>query len=543
MIKHISKTAAVIALGLMVSSCDSFFSVNPNDILLEENYPSTVTELYSGYLGISAKVQTVADKAYFLEGLRGDFLEPTANATQDMIDIYNFDEDNNNELADPAGYYAIILNANDYIKHATQFYEEYPTSIDAETFKAIIGGALRYKSWAYLMLAKIYGKAIWVDEPFVEYQDISSFPMIGFDEIIQNCISLIETGVEVNGSYINGKSLVRWTDVLFPDGSEDYSWNCIDPAPEMLLGELYIFAGNFQSAYNNLLSLLSTASADNRLEITKSEYNGEWRDLFRKFCRKEAIFLMTYDYTKSQTNSLIDYFSNASPNKYYLRPTQAAMDRFNNQKQSNGNEGDLYRGDGVTFKEVDGEWVVYKFISAHLTSDYIYRNDVQVNLYRASDLHLLLAEALVGMGRFSEALAFYDGGLETYYNNTLSSFNEPFTAYPVTLYAASGDGTTQGVRTRVALMKMGSRVEKTPNEDVNVDKKFMDSLLVEEACLEFAGEGKALYTMMRMAKRWNDPSILADRVSAKYPEAKRVEIREKLMSEENWFIKHDLSEK
>ncbi len=540
MMKKIEKITLVIAFAFLITSCESFFNVNPDDLLLEENYPSTVTELYSGYLGISAKVQVIADRVSFLEGLKGDFLEPTANATQDMIDIYNLDEDNRNVLADPSGYYAIILNANDYIVHATKFYENNPTAIDETSFKAIVGGALRYKSWAYLMIAKIYGKSVWIDDPLAELQDIAKYPVLDFDQTINSCINLIETGIVINEKPINGKGIVKWSTILFPDGTTDYSWDCIDPAPEILLGELYLYSGNYQLAFDNLLALLKIGSADNRLEITKSEYNGEWIDLFKKYVRKEAIFLMTYDYNLKQTNNLVNYYSNTYPNKYYLRPTQVAMDRFRNQKQSNGNPGDNWRGENRSFKLENNEWVVYKFLSAHLSSDYIYRNDVQINLYRASDLHLMLAEALGQLGRFEEALAFLDGGLETYYNSASGFFNAPFDIYPSTLYASGGDGTTQGIRTRVTMAKVAGSILKTPDPDQNKDKQFLDSLLVEEACLEFAGEGKALYTMIRMAKRWNDPSIVADRVSAKYPDGLKATVREKLMNPENWFIKRDL---
>ncbi|MFR9166509.1 MAG: hypothetical protein ACLVKO_09945 [Dysgonomonas sp.] len=80
----------IVALGLIVSSCDDFFDVDPGDSLDGDDYPGSVTELYSGYMGVTAKVQAVADKAIFLEGLRGDFLEPTRNATDDMIDLYNY---------------------------------------------------------------------------------------------------------------------------------------------------------------------------------------------------------------------------------------------------------------------------------------------------------------------------------------------------------------------------------------------------------------------------------------------------------------------
>ncbi|MBN1925845.1 MAG: hypothetical protein JW798_08415, partial [Prolixibacteraceae bacterium] len=362
--KALRNITTLITVFVLFTSCADLLNVNPDDVLLEENYPSTITELYSGYMGIAATVQSVADKASFLEGLRGDFLEPTANANNDMVELYNYDPISvANDLANPVGYYNIILNANDYIGHAADFFRENPTSIDEETFFALVGGAIRYKTWAYLMLAKIYGEAIWIDDPLIEYKDISQFPVYDFDQLINNCISLMENGIDVDGVKVDGKGIVKWSSVLFPNTTSDYSWDCIDPAPEILLGELYLFAGNYQLAFDNLFALLRIGSEDNRLEVTKSEYNQEWIKLFRGFVRKEAVFTLTYEYNYNQTNHLIDYYSNNAPNKYYLRPTQVAMDRFYRQKQSNGNPGDFYRGVNVTFKQIDNEWVVYKFIS------------------------------------------------------------------------------------------------------------------------------------------------------------------------------------
>jgi hypothetical protein len=43
---------------------------------------------------------------------------------------------------------------------------------------------------------------------------------------------------------------------------------------------------------------------------------------------------------------------------------------------------------------------------------------------------------------------------------------------------------------------------------------------------------------MRVAKRRNDPSFLANIVSQKYPQEKRAEIYNLLLDEKNWYIKY-----
>lgn len=536
---------AALAMVFILSSCHDFLNVSSDDLLLEENYPGTVTELYSGYMGVASKVQQVADKASFLEGLRGDFLEPTPNATKDIVDLYQYKAVSSNSLADPSGYYGIILNANDYISHATSFYSKNPASVDEATFRALIGGALRYKVWAYIMLAKIYGEAVWIDDPLVRYQDISSFPVSGFDALVQKCISLIENGIVVGSMQIDGKATIRWSQVLFPGQSEsagNLEWNRINPPAECLLAELYLFSGNYGKVVENALSVIRSGGEEASYQLNKSEWGGEWIKPFTSFFRKESIFMFTYDYNLKQTHHLIDYYSNLPPNRYLVKPTEAAMNRFYRQVRSDGNKGDSNRGEGRTFKLSGSDWIVSKFSTGHETADKVFRNDVLITLYKASDIHLWLAEALGQLGRFTEALAFLDGGIETYYNASSGTFIEPFTGYPATLYrtSSSSEGACQGIRGRVSLSKAGDRILKKPAVIIDQDKFFLDSLIVEETCLESAGEARALYAMIRVAKRWNKPEIVADRVSVKYPAGTRETIRNLLMDPRNWYIRYPL---
>ena len=71
----------------LLSGCDDFFAPNTDDTLLEKDYIGTSYELYTGYMGLAACVQDVVDQAMFLEGLRGDLLEPTTNAPVEMWDV------------------------------------------------------------------------------------------------------------------------------------------------------------------------------------------------------------------------------------------------------------------------------------------------------------------------------------------------------------------------------------------------------------------------------------------------------------------------
>ncbi|MDR2475866.1 MAG: hypothetical protein LBD45_08410, partial [Bacteroidales bacterium] len=315
MIKKFSIIAAVFA-GMTLTSCEDFFDVSPEDKLQGKDYPSTKSELYSGYMGLAACVQQVADKAIFIEGLRSNALEPTPNSTDEIIDIYNYNDLSDNEFVSPAGYYNVVLNVNDYIAHAKAFYEKNSRVMEAEEFAALVGSALRYKAWAYLMMAKLYGEAVWVDDPLTGYQDLSDYPVSDFNTLIENCIKTIETGITINGQPINGRGNIKWVEALQLSASENWHWDRITPPAEALLAELYLekaVLANSPASYQKALDwgyaairLGDQGTGKPMFVLTNSNYNGEWSNLFisdlGKGASRESIFLMTYDYTQQQTN-------------------------------------------------------------------------------------------------------------------------------------------------------------------------------------------------------------------------------------------------
>jgi len=569
--KKILYSIFALAFTLSLSSCTDFFNPDTSEILLEKNYVGDYTELYSGYMGIAAAVKDVADQAMFLEGLRGDFMEPTPNAPREIWDVYNHQDLSGNSFASPKGYYNVIMNANDYLAHIFAYRKKDSTSVTQADFEGMVGGAIRYKVWAYLQLAKIYGEAIYIDKPVTSYGEISKYPVLKFDDLIATCVYLMETGE--NG--IDGKGDVNWISVLFPGqslGDANWHWNKICPRPECLLAELYLYQNEFQKTKEYCIALIKRGGEQENYsyQINLSEYNGEWQKMFytRTSMRKENSCLLFYDYSLHQTNRLVKYFSNTYPNSYYLRPTTVAMNRFATQTVS-GIPNDTYRGTGVTFKQLNGEWVIYKFLQGNLSADKIYTNDASIVLYRAAEIHMFLVEALVGLGQFQQALTFLNKGISgagvKIVNNQLQA---PFQEYPTTLYLASGDKSNSGIRGRVNLDAVGTYALNSASAlDTLVNMRRLDSLIVEETSLELAGEGKAYFAMNRMARRWSadadrswafhwlmatgatNPNNLwgtdvqnawASKIGAKYS---TTTISESLKASlDNWFIKYKVNQ-
>ncbi|MBE8722261.1 RagB/SusD family nutrient uptake outer membrane protein [Sphingobacterium pedocola] len=536
-----------IVYGLLIgicslSSCKKFFEVDTNDILLEENYVGEANELYSGYIGVASKMQAIADQTIFLSDLRSDFLEPTQNAPQDLWDIYNFKESRGNEFANPSPYYDLIVNANNYIDKVVQYRKENPKVIEESDYRALISGAIRFKVWTYLTIGKLYGKAAYFDNPNLTLEDIGAIPMITLDELIPRLLSLMESGVDgVNGLYET-----NWANILFPGiptNQQDLVWNMICPSPMPLLIELQLWAGQYDKVVANGMNFIYD-NGSGRYKISSDDYNAEWIQVFTRdpITRTRVLInIVPYDYERNQTNRLIKYFSNIPPSVYYLRPSQVSMDRYARQLRADGlNLGDQYRGENFTYFLQNGDWVVRKYSRDRETPSEIYKNNVHVTIYRDADVHFFVIEALNHLSLFAEAEALLNSGISTYQDLNAGNLRDPF-ADPLQTAPLRRNW---GIRRRVNMSAVYPAGIAKPGQgstaaDTTAYKKALDKLIVEETLLESSGEAKPFFAMVRIAKRWQDNSIVADIVSKKYS-GREEEIRNYLMTESNWFINYPL---
>ena len=532
----------LILASLMFASCSSYFEVDTNDILLDKDYVKEANELYSGYMGVAAKMQALADQTVFLSDLHSDLLEPTVNAPQDFWDIYNYDVKPGNAFANPRAYYDLIVNANSYLEKVTDFRAKYPTAIEDIHYQALISGAIRFKVWTYFTLGKLYGEAAYFDDAAITLDKLDEIPIIQFEELLPKLIMLMETGVDG----VDGRYVANWGDILYPGleaNEQDLVWNMICPSPEPLLMELYLW----NQEYGKVVTLGMQFIYDNgsgRYKIGNDDYNGEWVQFFTRdpvTKTRGLINVVPYDFERNQTNRLIKFFSNTPPSVYYLKPTEVAMQRYERQLRYDGHTlGDQYRGLNFTYYEQNGDWVIRKFSRDREAASEIYKNNVHIVIYRDADVHFFLIEALNNLGLFTQAEALLNDGVELYLSLNAGNLEYPFDD-PVINQAIARNW---GIRRRVNLYPVypegKSKDELETEDDKQAYMKALDSLVAQETLMESAGEGKAYFALMRIARRWNDPAILADVVAAKYPAGQQEQVHTRLMMPENWHVNYPL---
>lgn len=190
-------------LAMIFASCSDFFEPNNDTTLMGDRYIKEGSELYSGFLGIITKIQAIGDKAIYLTDMRGELLEPTENTPADLYSIYNYDDDlSGNTYADPAKYYDVIIACNDYLQKAKEYRDTHVTTVDDDDYRGLISSTVRLKTWTYLMLAKIYGQAIWFDDPMQSMKDIVSQTPKNLSELVDECDKLLNTGFDGIKRYI-----------------------------------------------------------------------------------------------------------------------------------------------------------------------------------------------------------------------------------------------------------------------------------------------------------------------------------------------------
>lgn len=569
--KYINIICAICVICATLTSCEDFFSPETDDEFDANAGYSSNTEMYTGFLGIITKVQAIGDKEILLTETRGELIEPSDESSSELISLYNYDANlQGNTYANPMGYYEVIIACNDYLNSMLR-YREHP-NVDDDAWQTLVSSAVRIKVWTYKTLAEIYGEAIWFDDPMTELVDIHDerFELLQLPQLIDRCLTLLEQGYEGVKSNLN----IDWHEYLAPGtslaNSEYRKWNWMIPAYAGLYAELCLWKGAvmdaqgqdalayYQNAADTLLIALGgqiNVTSDPGSNVywlpsaaTPGHYNC-W-DLAQPY-PYETVSAIFYDYTKNQTNTLLKHFSNEYPNKYWLRPSEAGMERFLDPQFNPGSSTNDTRYKRC-FGTSAGQPYLSKFRSVGSSARVnAYQDDCHIYFYRATQYHMMLCEALNHLRRFYAMNAVFNSGVSSTGDHAFEAGKPEWAGFESTIDPTKSDWTGDANFGTRRYPSMGIRgcfgtlVARPVKTDIfelgeQGTYRFNDLALLDESMLEFAGEGKVYPMMNRMAVRYNDPSIVADRICPKYTDAGLAStVRSRIMDGGYW-VKYDL---
>lgn len=535
------KTILTLLCAVSLVSCEDFFEQTPDNMLdAEDNYTDR-SNVYASFMGLMATLQDVAPRLVVMGELQGDLMMPTDQAPDSYWEMFRYDVQPGNPVATPEPLYRVVMNCNDFMRNAMAYNRSYPGVIPVNTYRQMIAGAVTLRAWAYLNIGKLYGKAVYYDYAMTGETDLTKLPLLTFDELIPELIHFMNTGVD----NING---LRRVDINSMFGTSGI-WGAVPISPDALMCELYLWNKDYESAAKkgiNLITGQALTPAGDLNKLTLSEQFGktkEWHALFSESPANpqtnEGLTIVIYDYAQRQINPLYSLFSADPTCQYYMKPSAILRSRYIGADYRSGSKVVTDpRGEGVSHATEMGESVLYKY-NYNRT---IQQQDAPIYIYRAAEIHLMIAEALTALGNFDAADAILNDGFNASWVSG-NRFKAPFDA-PIYAFEKLKGG--RGLRGRISIPKVYSTNTRFmgdlhPDSPEYTERRrfVLDSLIVEEAGRELVGEGKRWFTMMRIARNTSNPRTLATWISRKFSSDRPTDVA-KMMNPENWFIDYDL---
>lgn len=563
-IKNSSKL--LIGLAFVFTACEDFLDVKPRNVVPVENYYRNVYDADAAVRGIYGKLVNLADKYVVLNELRADLMDVTNNADHYLREINLHEATTENPYANPQQFFSLINDCNDALLNFNIMLKN--LKISKEAYNQRYSDIATVRSWLYLQMVIQYGNVPYITVPIDRVEDLqmlkdSIFPVLTIEEMVDSLVSCMEK-LPYHGLY---------TDETMNTTIEGFNTKIMFIDKEYFLGELYLWQGDYLNSATQFKRVMERNTGQTNFMsykisgdfYTNDYYNSRyvryyendinsivnnWPKMFTDlqnynyYC--EWIWVMYYSGNYAPENPFINLF-NINGGSYLLKPSQLAIENWNNQIQKNGFSGDL-RGQNSSYI-MDGEQpVITKYTASYKPATAQFDRSGKWFLWRAASLHLRFSEAANRDGHSKVAYALLNYGINTTYAKPLATdfFSQNQTLLPFP-YDFDGRQTsiTQNPPSVRGLYYRNLGIRGRIFSQAIVYPGGVDSMLytedkiLDESALEVAFEGERWGDLVRVAIRRNDPSILADRIYNKlklagYPEAEAV--RSKLMVRENWFI-------
>jgi starch-binding outer membrane protein, SusD/RagB family len=490
---------------------DDFFDVNAGDRISPDKHYQSLIDANVSLQGAIVPLQDVMPKLIMLDGLRSDMMDVTPNADSYLRELNYQMISANNPITDPSDLYKVIVNINevlaniDGIANKDKDYD----ALAAYSYKSALIGM---RAWTYLTLVRLYNKAAYFEDNLTSLPGSLTQNVLGKDEILNKLIGQLETVLK--SEYASNK----YEELRIPH----YVNN------KALLGELYLEVGRYADAATYLkLACESYGNQPAMLKVDKSYQNAAWGAIFlnAESNNIENISVIPFSRAEAQYNPLASWFGY---NKEYLvKPSTILVDSFLAQKPLVGEiPYDLYRAPVTIQGDVEmTSDTTFTLVNTYIMKYAIDQSDLEssdIIISRATDIHLLLAEAYNRMGDATSqkyALMLLNQGV-----NKENPKPAPFTRWAANI----------GVRGRAYL-----KSREVPKNMMDADSitTLIEDFIIDERALELAFEGKRWFDLVRIAERRNDPAYLADKVAAKFEGTSYYDaVHERLMNPANWYL-------
>lgn len=543
------KRIHLISLMMLVSSlflvgCDALLGVDSDRVVFEDQHDMGAANdsLYAMF-GLFSTMQELADSYVLLGELRADLMDVTESSNPHLLEINQLSISPENPYANKLPVYYSLINNCNYICYKV---DTTVVLYNQKVNKRIMAAAKAIRAWAYLQLVLNYGEAVYFDSPLLSLQDAEkNHPVYTLEEMAPHLIADLLPFRNEGRLGLGSVYSINMDNAQFPI--------------EFLLGDLYLWTGNYQeaaNAYHNLIykeRYLVSNNFRSAMEVLNGAFTGkflvqDWNDIFAAGGSTELITQI------GATNEYADkFFLDSLCLRYEIKGSDVVYNLWNAQHYTATSTLDSLadlRMHGTLYADFDGE----TYLPAMTPTDkrYLYKhvamNDFgsststsrSVMVYRVGLLYLRYAEAVNRLGQPNLAMAVLKYGVNavTLANRSYIPAHEvpsplpDYMDFPTTYFSGNIGLHARGCGN----VNLDTTFFVLPARPTLADSIVaMEDLLIDELALETACEGNRFHDLMRMAIRRDDNHVLADRVSAKHS-THAATINAKLLDRKNWYL-------
>ena len=476
---YISIIAIIGLMSGLLSSCSEYFSPGADNFQKEEDNFKNYTTSRASVNGLYTQMQDLMNAYVVLGELRGDMLKVSGQANEDLRALYEMEYTPDNAYSPRRQAFKVISGCNDVLAHFRELTQE-GTTYD-EQLRHMQAEVTVMRAWTYFFLLRTYDQVPYITKNYAA-QDASQ----AFDQWL----------TEQGGDPVTVGQLVNSVNSVMGDFnpskvSETGFFNMASAYG--LLGEMYLWSDQYAQAAGTLEQAIDAGSGE-RFILDADLEKDAWANIFKgdETANDEIMTKIVFNKGEKQENELLSLFSSIAVNGAQLKPVAGVSDWFETDHRKQ-----------VTFYNQDEEVAKYTRNREHG-----YQSDMPVILYRAADLHLMLAEAHNRMQHFDTALELLNNGCDS-------------------LFTPS----SKGIRGRVDLGSISLEDTTDPEKMLDLEEKIL-----QERAREMAYEGKRWYDILRIAKRRDDPSMVVELMKQKYPEEYHGKVESFYQSAANWYL-------
>lgn len=427
--------------ALTLPSCSDMLETESSRQLFDKELDSKTDSVHFAF-GVMQAMQQLADQYVFIGEMRGDLVRTTEYTDNNLRRLADFSADTSNKYDSAYVYYRVINNCNYYIAHRDTTLLTGSTLVAMREYAAIKA----FRAWAYLQLARTYGKVPFFTDPLTTISQINSsnYPSLDIDGIVAALAPDLE---QYSGYTVPNYDNVDIGSTNWGSTKRMFTKYCFIPV-DVILGEMYLEVGDFARAASHYTTYLTRVAEpvdryalgfSSRLSFSDityvpSDYDGGlsgvlWSGIFDNNSTIDYLSYipMSVNRLRGTTTSLplafgFNYYSTSSRiDSLRMDEVQImASDQYWALSDScdyyyyrsvTGGLPQQYVG-GVKWGDMRSKAIVTKGTGADSTKQWITKyNSGNIYLYRTSTIYLHLAEALNRLGHVDAAFAILKDGI------------------------------------------------------------------------------------------------------------------------------------